>query len=206
MKIKPCIFHGSIGCGKSSWVQKLSLLEYKTISEDLSDIIYLHDYWTRGEFAFHTQIGFYSSWLKLYNKAMRMNGAFIDSSIFSHHYIFTKYMYDTGILSTKEYKQCEQLFQQIIQFVECICIYIRCSPQENINRVQQRNRVAEKNSKDFILEINHRFERYYASHKDTMRTIDVTSLNPNRKSDVEEFIKQLAKAGIDLDCYLRRIR
>ena len=200
-----CIFHGSIGCGKSSWVKQLASLGYKTIYEDLSDVMYLYDYWKTGKFAFHTQVGFFASWLKLYNIAINVNGAFIDSSIFSHHYIFTKYMYDNGFLSKREFEQCEQLFQQIIQFVKCICIYLRCLPTENINRVQQRNRGVEKKDKNFILEINNRFEMYYASNKSNMYYIDITSLNPNQESDVEEFMKQLKKVGVDFDSYLRRI-
>ena len=206
MKSNPCIFHGNIGCGKSSWMRQMSLLGYNTVFEDLSDVIYLHDYWETGKFAFHTQIGFYASWLKLYNLAVSMGGAFIDSSIFSHHYIFTKYMYDHRILAKKEYDQCEELFQQIVQFVKCTCIYIRCSLPENLRRVQQRSRNLEKNDRDFICELNNRFEMYYASNENNMYNIDITLLNPNEAGDVAAFVKQLEKVGVNLDSYFRRTR
>ena len=206
MNAKSCIFHGNIGCGKSSWMKQIFLLGYNTVFEDISDIAYLNDYWKTGDFAFHTQIGFYTSWLKLYNMAVNKGGAFIDSSIFSHHYIFTKYMYDCGILTKKEYQQCEELFRQIVQIVCCTCIYIQCSLLENLRRVKQRNRKLEKNDKEYICELHNRFELFYESHKANMYKIDITLLNNNEEDDIKEFLNKLEKAGIYLDNYSRRDR
>ena len=47
MNAKSCIFHGNIGCGKSSWMKQLFLLGYNTVFEDISDIAYLNDYWKK---------------------------------------------------------------------------------------------------------------------------------------------------------------
>lgn len=47
---------------------------------------------------------------------------------------------------------------------------------------------------------------YYASHETDMYNIDSTLLNPNKEGDVEEVVKQLVKAGVNLDSYFRRIR
>ena len=39
-----------------------------------------------------------------------------------------------------------------------------------------------------------------------MYNIDITLLNPNEAGDVAAFVKQLEKAGVNLDSYFRRTR
>lgn len=201
MKNRSCMFIGCAGCGKSSWVKRLSLLGYRTVFEDLSDIVFSKDYWRNGAFAFHTQIGFYSLWLRLYNESMQIGGAFIDSSIVSHHFIFTRYMYDTGVLSEMEFRQCEQMFQEIMRVVSCSSVYLQCETEQNLLRLHQRNRDMEKNNEKYICEIKRRFDQYYDMNKCHVPSIDITFLDPDKEDDVSKFLFELKKGGVDYAGY-----
>lgn len=110
-----------------------------------------------------------------------MGGAFIDSSILSHHHIFTKYMVENSILSIKEYKQCCKLFDAILNTIECIFLY--CDLKQNKNRVSERNRVNEINNESYINLLKMRFDVLYENNKNNIIKIDITDLNPYHKND-----------------------
>lgn len=201
--MKSCMFIGNMGCGKSTWLEALNHHGYRTIFEDLSNVIYLNDYWEKGLFAFHTQVSFYATWLNLYNKANQIGGALIDSSILSHHLVFTQYMFDVGTLDQNEYNLCCQLFNAIYDNIDCKCVYLHCDLSENIKRVINRSRNNEKRNVDFITEMNNRFDRLAYISKNPMLCIDITALSPQSDEDFVYFCNQLAGGGINIDCYLR---
>jgi deoxyadenosine/deoxycytidine kinase len=129
------MFIGNIGCGKSTWLKALNKNGYNTVAEDLSEITFLQDYWTNHQFSFHTQIGFYASWLNLYNRAEKIGGAFIDSSIMSHHLVFTKYMSEHSLLTSKEFHVCNQLYEAIMNRICHECVFLYCELEECTNIV-----------------------------------------------------------------------
>lgn len=201
--MKNCMFIGNMGCGKSTWLKALNQHGYRTIFEDLSDIVYLKDYWEKGTFAFHTQVSFYASWLNLYNKANQMGGALLDSSILSHHMVFTQHMFDDGTLDRNEYNLCCQLFNAIYNNIDCQCIYLHCDVDENIKRVSNRSRNLEKRNVDYVIEMNKRFEILAYAQRNHMLSINITALSPHSYEDFIYFCNQLIEGGINIDCYLR---
>lgn len=184
-------FVGCMGCGKSSWTSVLTRSGYHATMEDLGRNPFLHHYWSQGDYPFHTQVSFYTHWLSQYLDASKYEKSIMDSSVISHHEVFTHHMYMEGILTESEYAVCCDLYNSVIELSDCRFIYLRCDEQELYRRIQCRNREHELNSKAYVSTLHQRLE-FIASHNShIVRSIDITSLSPSCKSDLEQFLFML---------------
>lgn len=193
--MKPICFMGNIGCGKSTWATKLSTKGYYIAFEDLNKIKYLEQYWKSGNFSFHTQIEFYATWLDLYYNANTQNRtSIIDSSIISHHMVFSYYMKKNKLISEDEFFVCCQLYSAISKLVDYNTVYLFCDIEELYHRTTVRNRILEPHQKDFLIEINCIFENLVK--KLEIPTIDISNLSPNNEKDCIIFETKLKECGV----------
>lgn len=202
--MKNCVFIGNIGCGKSSWVDAFHHHGFQVVKENLDEIYFLQDYWTSGRYAFHAQVGFYATWFNLYNTANLLRGAFMDSSILSHHMIFTEYMHDNALLAEKEYRVCQQLFDAIWSNVQCHNVFLHCSLEENLSRVEKRARKFEIKNREFICMLYNKYNELYYKIQDEMLFIDITNLSPQSDDDFKLFCNELVEGGLNLDSCIGR--
>lgn len=188
--MKPLCFMGNIGCGKSTWANQLSSHGYLVASENLNTIKYLDNYWKYGTHAFHTQVEFYATWLDLYYQANQKNRhSIIDSSIISHHMIFSTYMNNHKIISADEFFVCEQLYSAISSVIDCKTVYLYCNIEELYRRAMIRNRPLEKHQMNFLIEIEHMFKK--VTNNLDIPKIDISNKSPNSPEDYIEFVNVL---------------
>lgn len=193
--MKPISFMGNIGCGKSTWATKLSTKGYHIVFEDLNAIKYLEKYWKSGVYSFHTQIEFYATWLDLYYSAIQENGvSIIDSSIISHHMVFSCYMKKNKLITEEEFFVCCQLYSAISKLVDCNTVYLFCNIDELHRRTTVRNRTLEPHQREFLIEINCMFENIV--EKLRIPTIDISNLSPSNDKDCITFENKLKEYGV----------
>lgn len=188
--MKPLVLMGNIGCGKTSWGKVLSQKGYNVICEDLTAVTHLNEYWKTGQNAFFTQLEFYISWIELYNKSQSCKQlCLIDSSILSHHLVFTKYMFNKNILSAEEFQICNSLFENILELIDINVVYLYCNSVELINRIKMRNRENELNSYNYIIDLDNMFNEVVEQYN--IPVIDISNLDVNNNDDVDYFVKKM---------------
>lgn len=185
---------GNIGVGKTTLVKALEEKKYICRYEHLSNVIFLNEYWKTQKYAFHTQIGFYTMWMKaIFEDFSYSDNVFIDCSLHEYHYVFTKYMYDNKLLTEEEWEQCCLLFNGIINLIKkgftINHIFIDCPLELNLERIKIRDRTNEINNIDFIVSLNEYL-------KETLEYLDNTIVVDGLLDtvlQVEEIINKVVK-------------
>lgn len=190
--MKPLSFLGHIGCGKSTWAQAIT--EYcglSLVKENLQDIHFLPYFWREQRYAFHTQVGFYLEWWKLYNDAMWQKQCLIDSSIISHHLIFSTYMFEHQILDIYEFAMCKNLYEMIVCETSVNTVYLHCDMEVLKQRIKKRNRKDELHSSQYLSELQALY--WKAQKKYNLPIIDISHLSPYNEKDVGSVVTLLKK-------------
>lgn len=190
--MNPLSFFGNIGCGKSTWAQVIAqYCGFHLIKENLQDILFLQHFWKDRQYAFHTQIGFYLEWVSLYRYAALQQQSLMDSSILSHHQIFSTYMVNHQILDKYEFEMCTELYNYILSNTSFNTIYLHCDIDVLEQRIKSRNRTNELHDQKYIIELQKLFwetQKHYC-----LPIIDISHLSPFNEKDVETVMALLQK-------------
>lgn len=189
-------FLGNIGCGKSTWARCLAKRGFAIFLENLSAHQFLADYWSRKINPFHTQIEFYVLWLKQYSQSYKNGGGILDSSIISHHNIFTKKMLENQIISQQEFDVCDAFYNSVFDVICCRNVYLYCELDECYRRATVRSRANEMHDKEFLEEIHLRLQNIYKENNKNFTFIDITNLDSGRKEDVDHVLSILKKENV----------
>ena len=150
MKLKHIVISGNIGVGKTTLAEKLSKkYNWKILLEEVDNNPYLDDFYkSMKSWSFHLQIFFLNSRFKQIQNISKTNSTIIqDRSIYEDYEVFTKNLFDSGILLKREFENYKRLYNTILEYVKVpdLLIYIRNKNINNIvNNIKKRNRKFEK--------------------------------------------------------------
>ena len=130
MKLKHIVISGNIGVGKTTLAEKLAKkYNWKILLEEVDNNPYLDDFYkSMKSWSFHLQIFFLNSRFKQIQNIAKTNSTIIqDRSIYEDYEVFTKNLFDSGILLKREFKNYKRLYNTIIEYVKVpdLLIYIR---------------------------------------------------------------------------------
>ncbi|MDE5990034.1 MAG: deoxynucleoside kinase [Clostridia bacterium] len=192
MMMPPISFIGNIGCGKSTWGKVLEQRGWIVYYEKLSEFSFLQEYWRNKANPFQTQIEFYSSWLHQYIQASKSENGLIDSSIISHHNIFTHKMLEEKLITQQEYNLCDKLYNNILEVTNCRYVYLYCNCEECLRRASVRARENELRNEQMIEYVQSRLQNIHDQCGQEMSVIDITNLSPKCDRDIDLFIRKIA--------------
>ena len=150
MKLKHLVISGNIGVGKTTLAEKLAKkYNWKILLEEVDNNPYLDDFYkSMKNWSFHLQIFFLNSRFKQIQNISKTNDTIIqDRSIYEDYEVFTKNLFDSGILLKREFENYKRLYDTILEYVKVpdLLIYIRNKNINNIvNNIKKRNRKFEK--------------------------------------------------------------
>ena len=153
MKLKHLVISGNIGVGKTTLAEKLAKkYNWKILLEEVDNNPYLDDFYkSMKNWSFHLQIFFLNSRFKQIQNISKTNDTIIqDRSIYEDYEVFTKNLFDSGILLKREFENYKRLYDTILEYVKVpdLLIYIRNKNINNIvNNIKKRNRKFEKKNK-----------------------------------------------------------
>ena len=183
MKLKHIVISGNIGVGKTTLAEKLAKkYNWKILLEEVDNNPYLDDFYkSMKSWSFHLQIFFLNSRFKQIQNISKTNDTIIqDRSIYEDYEVFTKNLFDSGILLKREFENYKRLYNTILKYVKVpdLLIYIRNKNIKNIvNNIKKRNRNFEKkiNTK-YLKNLNNYYENWIKNYpnKDLL-IIDVTN-------------------------------
>jgi len=183
MKLKHIVISGNIGVGKTTLAEKLAKkYNWKILLEEVDNNPYLDDFYkSMKSWSFHLQIFFLNSRFKQIQNIAKTNSTIIqDRSIYEDYEVFTKNLFDSGILLKREFKNYKRLYNTIIEYVKApdLLIYIRNKNINNIvNNIKKRNRKFEKKiNTEYLKNLNNYYENWIKHYSNkNLLIIDVTN-------------------------------
>ena len=183
MKLKHLVISGNIGVGKTTLAEKLAKkYNWKILLEEVDNNPYLDDFYkSMKNWSFHLQIFFLNSRFKQIQNISKTNDTIIqDRSIYEDYEVFTKNLFDSGILLKREFENYKRLYDTILEYVKLpdLLIYIRNKNINNIiNNIKKRNRNFEKKiNTEYLKNLNNYYENWIKNYSNkNLLIIDVTN-------------------------------
>jgi deoxyadenosine/deoxycytidine kinase len=208
MKLKHIVISGNIGVGKTTLAEKLAKkYNWKILLEEVDNNPYLDDFYkSMKSWSFHLQIFFLNSRFKQIQNISKTNNTIIqDRSIYEDYEVFTKNLFDSGILLKREFENYKRLYNTILKYVKVpdLLIYIRNKNIKNIvNNIKKRNRNFEKKiNTEYLKNLNIYYENWIKNYANkNLLIIDVTNKDfINNSKDLKNIYNIIETKIIELN-------
>ena len=195
-KIKHIVISGNIGVGKTTLSEKISKkFNWELQLEEVKDNPYLDDFYkSMKDWSFHLQIFFLNSRFNQIQKISESNNVVIqDRSIYEDYEVFTKTLYDSGVLMKREFNNYKRLYNTILKYINepDLLIYLRnLNIDKIISNIDKRSRKFEKSiDKEYLKKLNIYYENWIKKHpQEKILTID---LSENDFMENPKFLKKI---------------
>lgn len=195
-KINHIVISGNIGVGKTTLSEKISKkFNWELQLEEVKDNPYLDDFYkSMKDWSFHLQIFFLNSRFNQIQKISESNNVVIqDRSIYEDYEVFTKTLYDSGVLMEREFNNYKRLYNTILKYTNepDLLIYLRnLNINKIISNIYKRSRNFEKSiDKEYLTKLNLYYENWIKKHpKEKVLTID---LSENDFIEDPKFLKKI---------------
>lgn len=175
---------GNIGAGKTTLAQKLAQhFKYDLFLEAVEDNPYLKDFYDdMPRWAFNLQIYFLNSRFQQVQKINRSDRPIIqDRTIYEDAYIFARNLYQSGLMSQRDYDNYLGIFQSVISMVKPpdLMIYLKADLPKLIGQIEKRGRDYESTLRlDYLRHLNEHYESWMRSYDlGKLVVIDVNKLD-----------------------------
>ena len=181
-KINHIVISGNIGVGKTTLSEKISKkFNWELQLEEVKDNPYLDDFYkSMKDWSFHLQIFFLNSRFNQIQKISESNNVVIqDRSIYEDYEVFTKTLYDSGVLMEREFNNYKRLYNTILKYINepDLLIYLRnLNIEKIISNIDKRSRKFEKSiDKEYLKKLNIYYENWINKHpQEKILTIDLS--------------------------------
>ena len=195
-KIKHIVISGNIGVGKTTLSEKISKkFNWELQLEEVKDNPYLDDFYkSMKDWSFHLQIFFLNSRFNQIQKISESNNVVIqDRSIYEDYEVFTKTLYDSGVLMEREFNNYKRLYNTILKYTNepDLLIYLRnLNINKIISNIYKRSRNFEKSiDEEYLTKLNLYYENWIKKHpKEKVLTIN---LSENDFIEDPKFLKKI---------------
>ena len=195
-KIKHIVISGNIGVGKTTLSGKISKqFNWELQLEEVKDNPYLDDFYkSMKDWSFHLQIFFLNSRFNQIQKISESSNVVIqDRSIYEDYEVFTKTLYDSGVLMEREFNNYKRLYNTILKYIKepDLLIYLRNrNISKIISNIEKRSRKFEKSiDKEYLKKLNLYYENWIKKHpKEKVLTIE---LSDNDFMEDPKFLKKI---------------
>ena len=146
------------------------------------------------KWSFHLQIYFLNSRFNQIQKISESKKTVIqDRSIYEDYEVFTKTLYDSGLMKKREFNSYKKLYNTILKNIKKpdLIIFLRNDNIEKIiNNIKKRRRSFEREiDKNYLIELNKYYNKWIKNHcKKNIIEIDLTK---NDFMKDEDFLKRV---------------
>jgi deoxyadenosine/deoxycytidine kinase len=175
---------GNIGSGKTTLTELLAKqYGWEAHYEDVDENPYLNDFYDdMKRWSFNLQIYFLKS---RFNQIMEIRKAgknvIQDRTIYEDAMIFAPNLFDMGLMSQRDFKNYNNLFELMGSMVQApdLLIYLRSSVPTLVNQIQKRGRNYEETIRlDYLKNLNTRYENWIQNYnRGKLLIIDADNLD-----------------------------
>lgn len=193
---------GNIGAGKTTLTQMLGEhYGWGVLYEAVEGNPYLADFYTdMSRWAFNLQIYFLNSRFAQVQKIRSLTYTTViqDRTIYEDAYIFARNLYDSKVMSQRDYESYLMLFETMIKAVDApdLMIYLKADIPKLTQQIRKRGRDFESDiSLDYLKSLNSYYENFSANYDHgKLLVIDVNEMDfANRKEDFLAIVEKLNK-------------
>lgn len=193
---------GNIGAGKTTLTQMLGEhYGWGVLYEAVEGNPYLNDFYKDMErWAFNLQIYFLNSRLAQVQKIRSLTYTTViqDRTIYEDAYIFARNLYDSGILTERDYRSYLMLFETMIQSVSApdLMIYLKADIPKLTQQIKKRGRDFEVDiSEEYLRSLNTYYETFVDQYDHgKLLIIDVNSIDfANNPDDFRAIVEVVDK-------------
>jgi len=173
---------GNIGSGKTTLTNLLAKqFKWKAFYENIENNPYMHSFYNDMQrWSFNLQIYFLSSRLKQIIEIQGNKKTVIqDRTIFEDAYIFAPNLHSMGLMTTRDFENYKELFEQINSLLKPLdlLIYLRASVPTLVQQIQKRNREYENAIRlDYLTCLNERYEAWISTYTNKLLIVDVDEI------------------------------
>ena len=156
---------GLIGAGKTTLAEALgNVMKLPVHYEEVVENAYLEDFYSdMAKYAFPLQVHLLNKRFKQQQQIIWSDqGAIQDRTIYEDG-IFAKMLMESNIMNARDYKTYTELFHNISNFMRRpnVIVYLSVSPEESLQRIQQRSRDMEtKITIDYLRSLHNAYESF----------------------------------------------
>ncbi|AQG78437.1 deoxynucleoside kinase [Spirosoma montaniterrae] len=194
---------GNIGAGKTTLARQLAdHYGWEVLCEAVDNNPFLADFYAdMPRWAFHLQIFFLNSRFGQMRRVRAISDTdktwlIQDRTIYEDAHIFARNLYQTGVLTERDYQTYRSVFDNMLSLVRPpdLMIYLRADLPKLRAQIQKRGRSFEQAiSDDYLNSLNQLYEEFVATyHEGPLLCIDVNELDHvEREADFAEIIRQI---------------
>lgn len=175
---------GNIGSGKTTLTTLLAKqFKWEPHYEDVDDNPYLNDFYEDMQrWSFNLQIYFLNSRFSQVARIMKSSKTIIqDRTIYEDAHIFAPNLHAMGLMTTRDFKNYQDLFNLMIEFIKPpdLLIYLRGSVPSLVKQIEKRGRAYENSIRlDYLRRLNERYEAWISAYEHgKMLVIDIDEIN-----------------------------
>jgi deoxyadenosine/deoxycytidine kinase len=193
---------GNIGAGKTTLTQMLGEhYGWEVMYEAVEGNPYLVDFYEDMErWAFNLQIFFLNNRFAQVQTIRSTTYSTIiqDRTIYEDAFVFARNLYDSKIMTERDYRSYLLLFESIMKTVSQpdLLIYLKADIPKLVSQIKKRGREFESDiSEDYLRNLNHYYEDFSENYDHgKLITIDVNTMDfASNPEDFETIVKQLNK-------------
>ncbi|MCE7060178.1 deoxynucleoside kinase [Dyadobacter sp. CY343] len=184
---------GNIGAGKTTLTQMLGeYYKWDVMYEAVEGNPYLADFYQdMDRWAFNLQIFFLNSRFAQVQQIRATTYATIiqDRTIYEDAYIFARNLYESGVMTERDYQTYQLLFKSIINTVSQpdLLIYLKAGIPKLVSQIKKRGRKFEEDiSTEYLSNLNHYYEDF-AKHYDHGKIIEIDVNQMDFAANPEDF-------------------
>ncbi|MFO7825406.1 MAG: deoxynucleoside kinase [Cyclobacterium sp.] len=175
---------GNIGSGKTTLVKKLAnhygwQAEFESVEENP----YLVDFYDNmRKWSFHLQVYFLHS---RFNQVRRIqnspNSTIQDRTIYEDAHIFAANLYETKLITSRDYKNYLELYRSMEKFVSPpdLLVYLKADIPKLVDQIEKRGRQYERTIQiSYLKSLNDHYQKWIAGYRQgKLLVIDVNEMN-----------------------------
>ncbi|MEC8693064.1 MAG: deoxynucleoside kinase [Bacteroidota bacterium] len=190
---------GNIGAGKTTLTQLLAKhYDWQLQLEDMDENPYISDFYEDMQrWSFNLQVYFLNTrWERIREIRNGKKTVIQDRTIYEDAYIFAPNLHSMGLMSSRDFENYNNLFDNIKQQIEApdLMIYLRAGIPKLVDQIQMRGRDYEDAIRlDYLKRLNERYEAWIGDYKQgPLLIFNVDDMNfQENPEDLSKIINQV---------------